>query len=69
MNNEETQTILKKFKKEFALSRNYKYAIGSDDAGRTIDIHLPSSRYAKRVRKKLPMRFEGLRVIVYRPSE
>tara|TARA_R110000824_G_scaffold112501_1_gene261721 strand:+ start:278 stop:493 length:216 start_codon:yes stop_codon:yes gene_type:complete len=69
MKNEEAHQILKKFKKEFPLSRNYEYALGSDDAGRTIDIHLPSSRYAKKVRKKLPMRYEGLRVIVFCPTE
>ena len=69
MNNDEAQKILEKFKKEFPLSRNYEYVIGSDDAGRTIDIYLPSSKYAKRVRKKLPMRYQGLRVIVYRPTD
>ena len=69
MKNEEAQKILKKFKKEFPLSRNYEYSVGADDAGRTIDVHLPSSKHAKKVRKKLPMRYKGLRVIVFCPSE
>mgnify|MGYP003660242149 CR=1 FL=1 len=69
MKNEEAQVILKKFKKEFPLSKKYEYALGSDDAGRTIDIHLSSAKYAKKVRKKLPMRYEGLRVIVFCPTE
>ena len=69
MKNEEAQKILKKFKREFPLSKKYKHSLGSDDAGRTIDIHLPSAKYAKKVRKKLPMRYEGLRVIVFCPTE
>ena len=69
MKNEEAQTILKKFKKEFPSNRNYKYVIGSDDASRTIDVHLPSSKDAKKVRKELPMRYQGLRVIVFCPSD
>ena len=69
MKNDKDQKTLKKFKKEYPLSKDYEYVLGSDDAGRTIDVHLPSSKHAKRVRKKLPVRYQNLRVIVFHPSE
>tara|TARA_R110002020_G_scaffold50895_4_gene144265 strand:+ start:56 stop:280 length:225 start_codon:yes stop_codon:yes gene_type:complete len=57
--------IIEGLKKEYPLSKEYKYRVGTDDGGRVIEIYNVPQKYAKKVRKKIPMRYEGFRTIVF----
>ena len=61
--------IIKKLKKEYPLSKKYKYRAGTDDGGRTIDIYNVPQKHAKKVRKKIPMKYKGMRTIVFFRAE
>tara|TARA_Y100000593_G_scaffold34456_1_gene67716 strand:- start:302 stop:520 length:219 start_codon:yes stop_codon:yes gene_type:complete len=57
--------IIEELKKEYPLSKEYEYKAGSDDGGRVIEIHKVPQKHAKKVRKKIPMRYKGMRTIVF----
>ena len=57
--------IIEELKKEFPLSKEYEYKIGTDDGGKVLEIHGVSQKHAKKVRKKIPMRYKGIRTIVF----
>ena len=61
--------LIKKFKQEFSLSEDCDCQINQDDSGKTLDVTV-SYCEAKEVRKKLPRRWNKLRVLVmYVPFE
>ena len=49
--------------KEFVVSNKYEYSFGKDVCGKSIDIMLPK-HHAARVRKKLPRRWKGYRILI-----
>jgi hypothetical protein len=57
--------IIEELKKEYPLSKEYEYRAGSDDGGKIIEIHKVPQEHAKKVRKKIPMRYKGIRTIVF----
>ena len=57
--------IIEELKKEHPLSKEYEYRAGSDDGGKVIEIHGVPQEHAKKVRKKIPMRYKGIRTIVF----
>ena len=57
--------IIEELKKEYPLSKEYEYRASTDDGGKVIEIHKVPQRHAKRVRKKIPMRYKGIRTIVF----
>ena len=61
--------LIKKFKQEFSLSEINDCQINQDDSGKTLDVTVPYYE-AKDMRKKLPRRWNKLRVLVmYVPFE
>ena len=61
--------LIKKFKQEFTLSEFHECQINQDDSGKTLDVTVPYYE-AKDMRKKLPRRWNKLRVLVmYVPFE
>ena len=63
------EEIIEELKKEYPLSKKYKYRAGTDDGGRTLEIYNVPKRYAHRVRKKIPMKYKGMRTIVFYQEE
>tara|TARA_R110001583_G_scaffold6811_3_gene34283 strand:- start:1445 stop:1663 length:219 start_codon:yes stop_codon:yes gene_type:complete len=61
--------IIEELKKEHPLSKKYKYRVGSDDGGRTLEIYDVPHRHAHKVRKEIPMRYKGIRTIVFYREE
>jgi len=61
--------IIEELKKEYPLSKEYKYRSGSDDGGKVIEIHNIPQEHARKVRKKIPMRYKGMRTIVFFQTE
>tara|TARA_R110000744_G_scaffold74995_4_gene149510 strand:+ start:248 stop:466 length:219 start_codon:yes stop_codon:yes gene_type:complete len=59
------EKLLKEFKKDYPLNKEYQYRIGTDDGGRTLEVYNVPKRHANRVRKKIPMRYNGVRTIVF----
>ena len=57
--------IIKKLKKEYPLSKKYKYRSGTDDGGKVIEIYNVPQKHARKVRKKIPMKYKELRTIVF----
>ena len=55
--------LIKEFQEEFVLSKKYEYDLDKDACGKTIEILVPR-HHAKRVKQKLPRRWQGYRVIV-----
>ena len=60
-----TKEIIKELKKEYPLSKECKYRRGQDDGGKVIEIYNVPSSHARKVRKKIPMRYKGIRTIVF----
>ena len=61
--------LIKKLKQEFTLSEIHECQINQDDSGKTLDVTVPYYE-AKDMRKKLPRRWNKLRVLVmYVPFE
>ena len=61
--------IIEELKKEYPLSKKYKYRVGTDDGGKVIEIHDVPQKHARKVRKKIPMRYKGVRTIVFFRAE
>ena len=57
------QKLVDELQREFVLSNKYEYTFGKDVCGKTIDILLPRL-HANRIRKKLPRRWKGYRLLV-----
>ena len=57
--------IIEELKKEYPLSKEYEYRRGQDDGGKVIEIYNVPQEHAKKVRKKIPMRYKGIRTIVF----
>jgi hypothetical protein len=57
--------IIEELKKEYPLSKGYEYRAGTDDGGKVIEIYNVPQEHAKKVRKKIPMRYKGVRTIVF----
>ena len=57
--------IIEELKKEYPLSKGYEYRVGTDDGGKVIEIYNVPQEHAKKVRKKIPMRYKGVRTIVF----
>jgi hypothetical protein len=57
--------IIEELKKEYPLSKEYEYRAGTDDGGKIIEIHKVPQKHAKKVRKKIPGRYKGIRTIVF----
>ena len=57
--------IIEELKKEYPLSKEYEYRPGTDDGGKVIEIYNVPQRHARKVRKKIPMRYKGVRTIVF----
>ena len=57
--------ITEELKKEYPISKEYKYRVGTDDGGKVIEIYNVPQRHARKVRKKIPMRYKGVRTIVF----
>ena len=57
--------IIEELKKEHPLSKKYKYRSGTDDGGKVIEIYNVPPKHARKVRKKIPMRYKGVRTIVF----
>ena len=57
--------IIEELKKEYPLSKEYEYRAGTDDGGKVIEIYNVPQEHAKKVRKKIPMRYKGVRTIVF----
>ena len=55
--------LVEEFQKEFVVSKKYEYSFGKDVCGKSIDILLPK-HHAPRVRKKLPRRWKGYRILI-----
>ena len=55
--------LIEEFQREFVLSNKYEYFFGKDVCGKSIDIMLPKE-HATRIRKKLPRRWKGYRLLV-----
>tara|TARA_B100001123_G_C14936457_1_gene877857 strand:- start:496 stop:741 length:246 start_codon:yes stop_codon:yes gene_type:complete len=55
--------LIEEFQKEFVVSNKYEYSFGKDVCGKSIDIMLPK-HHAARVRKKLPRRWKGYRILI-----
>ena len=60
-----TKEIIKELKKEYLLSEEYECKAGTDDGGNVIEIHKVPQEHARKVRKKIPMRYKGMRTIVF----
>tara|TARA_R110002020_G_scaffold207884_1_gene413457 strand:+ start:2851 stop:3069 length:219 start_codon:yes stop_codon:yes gene_type:complete len=63
------EEIIEELKREYPLSKDYKYRHATDDGGRTIEIYNVPRRHAHRVRKKIPMKYKGIRTIVFYREE
>ena len=59
------EKLIEQFKKEYPLSKDYKHRIGTDDGGKTLEVYDVPKEHAHRVRKKIPMRYNGFRTIVF----
>tara|TARA_R110000744_G_scaffold177914_1_gene296893 strand:- start:329 stop:547 length:219 start_codon:yes stop_codon:yes gene_type:complete len=59
------EKLLKEFKNDYPLNKDYKYRIGTDDGGGTLEIYNVPKRHAHKVRKKIPMKYNGVRTIVF----
>ena len=57
--------IIEELKKEYPLSKEYEYRSGTDDGGKVIEIHKVPQEHARRVRKKIPGKYKGIRTIVF----
>ncbi len=57
--------IIEELKKEYPLSKECEYRSGTDDGGKVIEIYNVPQKHAKKVRKKIPMRYKGMRTIVF----
>ena len=57
--------IIEELKKEYPLSKEYEYRRGQDDGGKVIEIYNVPQKHAKKVRKKIPMRYKEMRTIVF----
>tara|TARA_Y100000590_G_C15097459_1_gene779946 strand:- start:148 stop:378 length:231 start_codon:yes stop_codon:yes gene_type:complete len=57
------QKLVDELQREFVLSNKYEYTFGKDVCGKSIDILLPRF-HANRIRKKLPRRWKGYRLLV-----
>ena len=57
--------IIEELKKEYPLSKEYEYRSGTDDGGKVIEIYNVPQKHAKKVRKKIPMRYKGIRTLVF----
>ena len=57
--------IIEELKKEYPLSKEYEYRSGTDDGGKVIEIYDVPQKHAKKVRKKIPMRYKGIRTLVF----
>ena len=61
--------IIEELKKEYPLSKEYKYRSATDDGGRVIEIYNVPQRHARKVRKKIPGRYKGVRTLVFFTAE
>ena len=61
--------IIEELKKEYPLSKEYKHRVGTDDGGKVIEIYNIPQKHARKVRKKIPMRYKGFRTIVFFRAE
>ena len=57
--------IIEELKKEHPLSKECEYRRGTDDGGKVIEIYNVPQKHARKVRKKIPMRYKGMRTIVF----
>tara|TARA_R110000824_G_C15000494_1_gene656183 strand:- start:543 stop:773 length:231 start_codon:yes stop_codon:yes gene_type:complete len=57
------QKLVEELQREFVLSEKYEYSFGKDVCGKSIDILLPRL-HANQIRKKLPRRWKGYRLLV-----
>ena len=57
--------IIEELKKEYPLSEEYEYRRGTDDGGKVIEIYNVPQKHAKKVRKKIPMRYTRIRTLVF----
>ena len=57
--------IIEELKKEYPLSKGCEYRRGTDDGGKVIEIYNVPQKHAKKVRKKIPMRYKGIRTLVF----
>ena len=57
------RNLIEEFQKEFVVSKKYEYTFGKDVCGKSIDILLPK-HHAPRIRKKLPRRWKGYRILI-----
>ena len=57
--------IIKELKKEYPLSKEYEYRRGTDDGGKVIEIYNVPQKHARKVRKKIPMKYKGMRTIIF----
>lgn len=57
--------IIEELKKEYPLSKEYEYRSAIDDGGKVIEIYNIPQRHAAKVRKKIPMKYKGIRTIVF----
>ena len=57
--------IIEELKKEYPLSKECGYRRGTDDGGQVIEIYNVPQKHAKKVRKKIPMRYKGIRTLVF----
>ena len=57
--------IIEELKREYPLSKECEYRRGQDDGGKVIEIYNVPQEHAKKVRKKIPMRYKGIRTIVF----
>jgi len=57
------QKLVEELQRELVLSKKYEYSFGRDVYGKSIDILLPK-RHANRIRKKIPRRWKGYRLLV-----
>ena len=57
------QKLVDELQREFVLSNKYEYTFGKDVCGKSIDILLPRL-HANRIRKKLPRRWKGYRILI-----
>jgi len=56
---------IEELKVEIPLSKKYEYRAGTDDGGKVIEIYNVPQKHAKKVRKKIPMKYKGYRTIVF----
>ena len=50
--------IIEELKKDYPLSKKCEYRFGTDDGGKVREIYNVPQKHAKKVRKKIPMRYK-----------